>query len=60
MSVEGDIRIFSGSEFHTVGALTENALSPSVLNLATLRLIKWAFVDLGFLAGEYELTREDI
>ena len=60
MSIVGDDRIFSGSEFHTVGALTEKALSPSVLNLATLCSIKWAFDDLRFLSGEYELTREDI
>ena len=54
MSIEGDVLISSSREFHTVGALTEKALSPRVLNLATLCSIKWAFDDLGFLDGEYK------
>ena len=45
MSMVCDLFKSNGREFHTVGALTENARSPSVLNLAKFDSIKRAFVN---------------
>ena len=55
----GDLLIPSGSAFHTVGALTEKALSPSVLNLPTFVDNNKELDDLRVLCGEYSSMRLD-